>query len=226
MQQWYKCPNCGVPVAYGVNFCSNCRTQLNWPTQQTQPPPAYPEQQRQGYYRYEQQIPEPKKTNPLLIGSVALVTIVLLAIGGVFVFSKLSEETTSTNPPPTQETPGSIPPSEPTPATVQVPLDYEVVDVYVEEDSVTETRTLIIGNEEQTEQIVVPLFVACVTVKNTDTVAGTFHVNFIVEEPLDSFFLNKALDLAPGESQTAKCPAYTLGEWSHQITPDTKTIVQ
>lgn len=226
MQQWYQCPRCSTQVAYGTRFCGNCGMQLNWPVQQTQPPPPYPEQQRQGYYRYGQQIPEPRKTNPLLIGGVALIAIILLVVGGVFAFGRFSQGTPSTNPPPTQESPGSTPPSEPTPTTIQVPLDYEVVDVYVEEESSTETRTLIIGNEEQTEQIVVPLFVACVTVKNTDTVAGTFHVNFVVEEPFDSFFLNKALNLAPGESQTAKCPAYTLGEWSHQITPSTKTVVQ
>ncbi|MFC2050013.1 zinc ribbon domain-containing protein [Chloroflexota bacterium] len=226
MQQWYQCPNCGAPVAFGVGFCGNCGAQLNWLTQQTQPPPPYPEQQRQGDYRYGQQIPKPRKTNPLLIGGVALIVIVLLVVGGVFAFDRFSQDTPSNNPPPTQETPGATPPSEPAPTTVQVPLDYEVVDVYVEEDSVTETRTLIIGNEEQTEQIVIPLFVACVIVKNADTVAGTFYINFVVEEPLDSFFLNKALNLAPGESQTAKCPAYTLGEWSHKITPSTKTVVQ
>jgi len=42
MQQWYQCPNCGAPVAFGVRFCGNCGTQLNWPTQeQAQPPSQY-----------------------------------------------------------------------------------------------------------------------------------------------------------------------------------------
>ncbi|MBM4401601.1 MAG: zinc-ribbon domain-containing protein, partial [Crenarchaeota archaeon] len=34
MQQWYKCPSCGAQVAFGVRFCGNCGTELNWPTQQ------------------------------------------------------------------------------------------------------------------------------------------------------------------------------------------------
>jgi hypothetical protein len=50
LQQWYKCPNCGAQVAFGVNFCGNCRTQLNWQTQQqTQPPPIYQQQQQRDY---------------------------------------------------------------------------------------------------------------------------------------------------------------------------------
>ena len=42
MQQWYQCPKCGAQVAFGVGFCNNCGTQLNWPTQQ--PPPQYQQQ--------------------------------------------------------------------------------------------------------------------------------------------------------------------------------------
>jgi len=34
MSQQLSCPNCGSPVAFGVMFCGNCGTQLNWPTQQ------------------------------------------------------------------------------------------------------------------------------------------------------------------------------------------------
>ncbi|MBM3142970.1 MAG: zinc ribbon domain-containing protein [Chloroflexi bacterium] len=106
MQQWYQCPRCGAPVAFGARFCGNCGTQLNWPAQQqTQPPPVYQEQQRQGYYRYGQQIPEPRKTNPLLIGFVALMAIVLLVAGGVFVFDRLSQGTLSTTPPPSGTSP-------------------------------------------------------------------------------------------------------------------------
>jgi len=44
MQQMYSCPNCGAPVAFGVRFCTNCGTPLNWPSQpQAQPPPAHQE---------------------------------------------------------------------------------------------------------------------------------------------------------------------------------------
>jgi len=41
MQQWYQCPRCNATVAFGVRFCGNCGTELNWPTQQTQPPSTY-----------------------------------------------------------------------------------------------------------------------------------------------------------------------------------------
>ena len=50
MQQTFRCPNCGAPVAYGAKFCGNCGTPLNWqPTQpQMQPPPVYQQQQQWG----------------------------------------------------------------------------------------------------------------------------------------------------------------------------------
>jgi len=51
MQQWYQCPKCGAPVTFGVKFCGNCGVQLNWPTQQTQPPPVY-----QQPANYQQQV--------------------------------------------------------------------------------------------------------------------------------------------------------------------------
>jgi uncharacterized membrane protein YhaH (DUF805 family) len=34
MQQWYKCPNCGAPVAFGVKFCGNCGAQITGAIQQ------------------------------------------------------------------------------------------------------------------------------------------------------------------------------------------------
>lgn len=59
MQQWYQCPRCGAPVAFGVRFCGNCRTQLNWPTQQQQPLQQYqpPPQQPIQTPQYQQQAP-------------------------------------------------------------------------------------------------------------------------------------------------------------------------
>ena len=105
MQQWYQCPRCGAQVAFGARFCTNCGTQLNWSTQQqTQPPPVY---QQQGYYGDGQQTPQPRKTNPLLIGVVALIAIVLLVVGGVFAFGRLSQGTPSTTTPPAGNTPTS-----------------------------------------------------------------------------------------------------------------------
>jgi len=54
MQQWYQCPSCGVTVAFGARFCGNCGASLNWPIQQTQPPPVN-QQQIQQSRSYEQQ---------------------------------------------------------------------------------------------------------------------------------------------------------------------------
>ena len=51
MQQTYQCTNCRQQVSYGVRFCGNCGTSLDW-QQQTPPPPIYREntnyQQKQG----------------------------------------------------------------------------------------------------------------------------------------------------------------------------------
>ncbi|MBM3173958.1 MAG: zinc ribbon domain-containing protein [Chloroflexi bacterium] len=38
MQQWYKCPNCGAPVALGVRFCGNCGSPLMTVQQQSSQP--------------------------------------------------------------------------------------------------------------------------------------------------------------------------------------------
>jgi len=43
----YSCPNCGAQVGFGVRFCGNCGTQLNWPTQQQMQPPLPCQQQIQ-----------------------------------------------------------------------------------------------------------------------------------------------------------------------------------
>lgn len=112
MQQWCQCPRCGTPVAFGTRFCGNCGMQLNWPTQQ-----------QQGYYRHVEQTPQPRKTSPLLIGIVALVAIVLLVVGGVFVFSRFSQGTPPTNPS------ASTPPAQPTsqPPTKQLVLEDMLV---------------------------------------------------------------------------------------------------
>ena len=76
MQQWYQCPRCGAPVAFGTRFCTNCGMQLNWPTQQLQPPPGYQQQQP---------IPAEKKAktsrkNPFIGCGVLLAITTLLAV--------------------------------------------------------------------------------------------------------------------------------------------------
>jgi hypothetical protein len=86
MQQWYQCPRCGAPVAFGTRFCGNCGTQLNWPTQQQiQPPPVYQQTQQQSEYGYRQPRKEPKKTSPSLIGCLAFIAIAFLIGGAIFV---------------------------------------------------------------------------------------------------------------------------------------------
>jgi uncharacterized membrane protein YhaH (DUF805 family) len=34
LQQWYQCPNCGAPVAFGTRFCGNCGAQITGQIQQ------------------------------------------------------------------------------------------------------------------------------------------------------------------------------------------------
>jgi len=87
MQQWYQCPNCGAQVALGVRFCGNCRTQLNWPTQQQEPPyyqqqPSHYQQQRYGYSG--QQIKKKRsKTWLIVLGSVFACIVLISVIVGI-----------------------------------------------------------------------------------------------------------------------------------------------
>ena len=62
MQQTYQCPNCGAPVAFGVKFCTNCGTSLNWHAQQhPQSPPVYQQSQQQWGYEHGQAKVEQEK---------------------------------------------------------------------------------------------------------------------------------------------------------------------
>jgi hypothetical protein len=85
MQQWYQCPQCGAPVAFGVRFCGSCGLQLNWQTQQTQPPPVY--------QQFQQPRKESKKTSPSLIGCLAFIVIAFLIGGAIFAFREPSSTT-------------------------------------------------------------------------------------------------------------------------------------
>jgi len=54
MQQWYKCPNCGAPVASGAKFCGNCGTQVNWLARQLSQPqhsPVYQPPCKKNWFR-------------------------------------------------------------------------------------------------------------------------------------------------------------------------------
>lgn len=106
------------------------------------------------------------------------------------------------------------------------PLDYEVIKSYVKKDTIKEHQQIIIGGIVFQDEVVnIPIQVACVDVKNTDTIAGTFTVVFNVAEPmLGEHSLNRKLDLTPNQIETATCPSENLGVWNYSITPSTKTI--
>ncbi len=117
MQQWYQCPNCGAPVAFGVRFCGNCRTQLNWPAQQQpQHPPVYQQPQQQRGYGHGQVKAEQQKTSSWLVISIALIVVVLLVGGGVFAFNAISGKTPPPSSPPITP-PSSAPPTDSPPAS-------------------------------------------------------------------------------------------------------------
>lgn len=125
MQQRYQCIKCGAPLAYGVEYCGNCGTQLNWSTQhQRQPPPTYPSGnypiQQQRHNESKQESSEKKKTNPWLLGFLLLTLVAMWAPMLFFSFNNYSKGTSqiSTNPPVTSPTPPPITtPSNLTPTT-------------------------------------------------------------------------------------------------------------
>jgi hypothetical protein len=87
MQQRYQCPRCGTQVAFGTSFCGSCEAQLNWSTQQQEPPyyqqqPSRYQQQRYGYSG--QQIKK-KRINTWLIvlGSVFAFIVLISVIVGI-----------------------------------------------------------------------------------------------------------------------------------------------
>jgi hypothetical protein len=139
MQQWYQCPSCGAPVAFGVKFCGNCGTQLNWPVQQQpQHPPAYQEPQQQRGYGHGQVKAQQQKTSLWLIISIALIVAVVLVGGGVFAFNAISGKTPSsssltTTPPSSTPPTGGLSASDVTPPTIR----------NVKVTSVTETSAVI-----------------------------------------------------------------------------------
>lgn len=116
---------------------------------------------------------------------------------------------------------------EPYEAEVAEPLDYKVVNSYTAEETLTHETSISIGGigeSSNTWEEIIP--VACVVVENTDTASGVFTISFSVTEPLDAFFLAIPLDLAPGETKTAKCLAYELGDWEYRVIPSTKTVTK
>jgi hypothetical protein len=91
MQQQYQCSNCGAPVAFGQRFCGSCGLQLNWPTQQRQPPPSYQQSQQQKGYKYGQARAKQQRGNSWLTVSVTLIVVLLLIGVGVFAYTNLGK---------------------------------------------------------------------------------------------------------------------------------------
>jgi cytoskeletal protein RodZ len=150
MQQWYQCPSCGTPVAFGVSFCGNCGTQLNWPAQQQpQHPPVYQQPQQQWGYGHGQAKAKQQKTSSWLIVSIALIVVVLLVGGGVFAFNAISGKTPPPSSPPITPPATSPPPDSPPTADVTAPTITNTAA------SPTETSAVITWttNEPATSQV-------------------------------------------------------------------------
>ena len=107
-----------------------------------------------------------------------------------------------------------------------VPLDYRVTKFYDRDDVLKERQRIVIGGIVfQDEVVETPIEVACVSVKNTDTVTGTFKVWFSVSEPMfEGLPSEVTLTLSPGQIKTAEYPAEELGDWTYTVTPSTKEI--
>ncbi len=80
--------------------------------------------------------------------------------------------------------------TEPYEVQVTEPLDYEILQSYIDSDTFTERHRLIIGGVVFQDEIVEVTFpIGCVTLQNIDTVPGTFGINF-------SFYAKDKLDTA------------------------------
>lgn len=213
MQQWYKCPNCGAPVAFGVRFCGNCGTQLNWPTQQTQPPPVYQQQRPPFKHNLNKKIGIPLG----IIVAVALV-ICLAPLKEVAYSVTVDYEDVETY---YEDEPYQVTET----YTDAAPLSFEAKD-YVKADTIKERRQIVIGGTVLQDEVVeVPIETACVDVRNTDDIAGTFTVSFSGITPMfGSPSLTTKIDLSPDEVKTATCPADNIADWSYSVTPSTKMV--
>jgi hypothetical protein len=104
-------------------------------------------------------------------------------------------------------------------------LSYEARG-YVKQVTGTETKTMQIGDYEESSTETGVLIVACVEVTNTDTEAGQFTVKFvgIAVPTFGDISLERVLELTPGQTGVAECPADELGNWSYTVTPSEKTM--
>ena len=137
--------------------------------------------------------------------------------------------------------------------TVPIDLDYEVTKSYVDKDTYTYQWHTIIGGIEGGGTREVPFPIGCVVVKNTDNVSGTFNVHFSFysvtktkanfyrdafgefdKEDLkglgDKYTDNNAVNLEPGETETAKFAARDIDMdrdewfWEYEITQGTEIL--
>ncbi len=148
--------------------------------------------------------------------------------------------------------PSSAPESER--GEVQVPLNYEVVESYIEEETITERHRLEIEGEVVRDELVekrIP--VGYVTVQNKDNVSGTFELQIsfyavnkriaelhkeiygrfrkdILKRMGEEYSRKEKHELDPSEKGTAKyrVPDINTEEdewfWEFEVTPNTKTV--
>ena len=106
-----------------------------------------------------------------------------------------------------------------------IPLTFEI-ESYIEEDTISEHHQIIIGGIVFQDEVVdVPIEIACVKVKNTDEIFGTFTVSFSGFMPMfGERSLTIELELYPGYYKTAECKSYAIDSWDYEVTPDTKEV--
>jgi hypothetical protein len=175
----------------------------------------------------------------------------LLIIGLLFLIAcnpqTSSPPTNDESTPPTNEEPPAITEPEPEPQLVEVPLSYEVVDSFIEQDSFNERRQIIIGDVVIQDEVVEVFFpIGCVTLKNTDSVSGTFTVHFtfytwdkgtpehLIELMRIEYIGDQTVELQPDEIGTVRYSAYDIDldsewddwSWEFEVIPSTKLIEQ
>ncbi len=155
-------------------------------------------------------------------------------------------------PPAPATNPSSAPESER--REVQVPLNYEVVESYIEEETITERHRLEIEGEVVRDELVekkIP--VGYVTVQNKDNVSGTFELQLsfyavnkriaelhqeiygrfrkdILKRMGEEYTRKEKLELDPSEKGTAKYRVRDINTeeaewfWEFEVTPSTKTV--
>jgi hypothetical protein len=153
-------------------------------------------------------------------------------------------------PPTNEESPAITEPEpepEPEPQLVEVPLSYEVVESFLEQDSFNERRQLIIDGEVIQDEVVEVFYpIGCVTLKNTDAISGAFTVHFIfytwdkgtpehlIEVMRTEYISDQTVELQPDTIGTVKYPAHDVEldsewddwSWEFEVIPGTKLIEQ